>query len=108
MQTQLINISFEILSVSDIVVSLDGKSFPGSTTCTSLDNDPVSNIWLQENHNGVQRLCTTKPFGTLIQCNLNNAGLGAYTSDGTTFETLYPAVAPGAIVLTAHPIHAPK
>lgn len=107
MQTQLIDISFAIVNVADIVSSIGTTAYPGGTTCTSLDADPNSNVWLEQNSDGVMRLCTTKAFGKLIQGNFVNSGSGAYSVNGTTFETLYPAGVSG-FVLQTHPIHAPK
>lgn len=101
MQTQIINASFAIQNPSDSVNTIAGVVYPGGTTCTSLDDTDGNNIWLQINADGIQRLCISKPFGSVVTADFIGAS-GPYTLIATSFDVVYPKD------FHTHPIHAPK
>jgi len=103
MQSTLIDVSFDIQATTDTVVSIGTTTYGAATTPITLDQIPNNNIWLQENHDGLQRLCTSKPYGTILTATLIGTS-GAYVVSSTPFETYYEA----GVNIKSHPIHRPR
>lgn len=100
MQKNLVQVSFPVLPF-DEVVSIGSEVFPPGTNCLMLDSMPDSGYWIAKNSSGLERLCTTKPFGTSLPAQFLISGLPVFM-EAEDFVLL------SGFGLQPHPIHAPK